>query len=87
MTNPTVPDEYKHELKSLVRVGRHCIVGTGSVILPGVVLAEGTSVGALSLINKSTQPWSIYAGRPARRVKSRSQDLLSMEKSYLDTLT
>lgn len=48
---------------------KYSIVGAGSIIMPGVTLAEGTSVGALVL--KSTEPWGIYIGNPARRFKER----------------
>lgn len=80
MTNPTVPDKFKKEQKAAVLIGRHSIVGTGSVIVPGVVLGEGTSVGALSLVMKSTDPWSVYFGSPARRLKTRSRELLQYEQ-------
>lgn len=83
MTNSTVPKKYKREIKSAVHIGRHCIVGAGSIIFPGVTIAEGCSVGALSLVNKSIEPWGIYAGRPVRRLKERSRDLLILEQQYL----
>ncbi|AZL86392.1 acyltransferase [Aliivibrio salmonicida] len=83
MTNPTVPDKYKFVVKKEMRVGRHAIVGAGSIILPGVNLAEGTSIGALSLVRKSTQPWSIYLGNPAKKLKDRKKDLLKLEELYL----
>jgi acetyltransferase-like isoleucine patch superfamily enzyme len=84
LTNSTVPDMYKCEIKEPVRVCRHCIVGTGSVIMPGVVLAEGTAVGAMTLVRESTEPWSIYVGIPARRIRARSRDLLLLEARYLE---
>lgn len=83
LTNPTVPDEFKNEVKRAVVIGRHSIVGTGSVITPGTTLAEGTAVGALSLVTKSTEAWSIYFGSPARRIKARSKDLLEKERALL----
>jgi galactoside O-acetyltransferase len=83
MTNPTVPDEFKRELKASVLIGRHCIVGTYSVVLPGVNLAEGTAVGAMSMVTKNTEPWSIYFGVPAKKVKDRKKDLLMLELDYL----
>ena len=83
LTNPTVPDEYKLETKAPVRLGRHVIVGTCSVILPGVTIEEGTSVGAMSMVVKSTLPWSVYFGVPAKKIKDRSRDLLDLEKAYL----
>lgn len=83
LTNPTVPDKYKQEIKEAIVIGRHSIVGTGSLIFPGVILAEGTSVGALSMVTKSTEEWSVYFGNPAKRIKARKRDLLELEKEYL----
>ena len=83
LTNPTVPTRYKKETKSPVHIGRHCIVGASSVILPGVTLGEGTSVGAMTMVTKDTVPWSFYFGIPAKRLKARSLDLLEIEKAYL----
>lgn len=83
LTNPTVPAKYKKETKRAVRIGRHSIVGMGSVIFPGVTLSEGTSVGAMSMVTKSTDAWSVYFGVPAKRLKARKQDLLELERQYL----
>jgi acetyltransferase-like isoleucine patch superfamily enzyme len=83
LTNPTVPDKYKREIKKAIVIGRHSIVGTSSLIFPGVVLAEGTSVGGLSMVTKSTEEWSVYFGSPAKRIKTRKRDLLKLEQEYL----
>lgn len=83
MTNSTVPAAYKAEIRRAVRICRHSIVGAGSIIMPGVTLAEGTSVGAMSLVLRSTEPWSIYAGSPARKLRERRRDLLELERRYL----
>lgn len=84
LTNPTIPKHFKHELKKPVFLGKHVIVGAGSIILPGVEIAEGCSIGALSLVNKSTEVWGIYAGNPAKRIKERKKDLLLLEKNFLE---
>ena len=86
MTNPTVPDAYKHVTKKPVHLGRHVILGTNTIVLPGVTIADGCATGAMAMVTKSTEPWSIYIGSPARRVKARSQDLLVMEAQYLASL-
>lgn len=83
LTNPTVPDEFKCETKAKVLIGRHSIVGASSVILPGVSLGEGTAVGAMTMVTKNTDPWSIYFGVPARKIKDRKKDLLELEARYL----
>ncbi len=40
MTNPMVPSGFTNVLDDDVEIARHAIVGSGSVILPGVCLEE-----------------------------------------------
>ncbi|MDP5029776.1 acyltransferase [Paraglaciecola sp.] len=84
MTNSTVPKQFKNELMLPVRIGRHSIIGAGAIIMPGVEIAEGNSVGANSLVIKSTESWSIYVGSPAKKIKDRKKDLLELEKKFLE---
>jgi len=79
LTNPTVPAEFKNVLQADVKLDKHVIVGSGSIILPGVTLHEGVAIGALSLVTKDCQPFCIYAGNPAKRIKERSRALLALE--------
>lgn len=83
MTNPTVPEEFTNVTHSDVTLERHVIVGSGSVILPGVTLEEGTAIGALSLVNKNCQAFTIFGGSPIRRIKARSMELLELERKFL----
>jgi len=83
MTNSTVPKKYKNEYKKAAYINSFSIIGANSVIMPGVTVASGTAVGAMSLILKSTNPWGIYVGSPARRIKERSSNLLSVYKQLL----
>ena len=83
MTNPTVPHKYLNVKTAPVLLGRHVIVGSGSVILPGVEIGEGSSVGALSFVARSLDAWGVYLGTPAKRLKALSRDLLKMEKELL----
>ena len=82
LTNPTIPSKFKHEFKKKVIIGKHVILGTNSIVFPGVELGEGCSVGAMTLVNKSTLPWGVYVGNPAKRVKERKKDLLELEKQF-----
>ena len=83
LTNPTVPRRFKSEIMKPIRICRHSIIGAGTIITPGVTLAEGTSVGTASMLLTSTEPWSIYVGSPAKKLKDRKRDLLLLEKAYL----
>ena len=80
MTNPLIPEKYKKTYQKKVILCKHVIVGTGSVILPGVILSEGTAVGAMTLINKDTKPFCIYAGIPAKIIGKREKKILELEK-------
>lgn len=83
LTNPTVPEKYTGVHCAPVVIGRHAIIGANALVFPGVSIAEGCSVGAMALVNKSTEPWGVYVGQPARRVKDRGQGLLALEQAYL----
>lgn len=83
LTNSLLPKKYKREIFGAVHCGRHTIVGAGATIMPGADIAEGCSIGAMTLMLKSTEPWGIYVGVPGRRVKDRSQGLLVLEAEFL----
>jgi galactoside O-acetyltransferase len=79
LTNPTVPEKYTGITHGTVTLGRHVIIGSGTVILPKVSIGEGSSVGALSFVHKSLEPWGIFFGCPVQRLKDRSKRLLELE--------
>lgn len=82
LTNPTVPLEYKNENIKSICLNKHSIIGSNSVVLPGVDIGEGVAVGAMSLVTKDLDSWGIYFGSPAKRIKNRSKNLLELEKLY-----
>lgn len=81
LTNPMVPDQFKNVTSKDVNIGKHVIIGSGSVVLPGVTLEEGAAIGALSLVTNSCKAYGIYAGQPAKRIKERKQCLKQLEKN------
>ena len=86
LTNPTVPEKYTGATCGSVTLGKHVIVGAGCVILPNVVVADGSSVGALSLVTKSLDAWGVFAGYPAKKLKNRSKRLLELEAELRDEI-
>lgn len=83
LTNPVVPAEYTNITQSDVVLGKHVIIGSGSIILPGVTLGEGVAIGSLSLVNKSCEAFGIYAGVPVSKIKNRDKKLLVLERKLL----
>ena len=83
-----IPSEFKgsYEVGSF-EINRHCIVGSKSTILPNIVLNEGSSVGANSLVKDDLRSWTLYAGIPAKKIKVRdSKEILHLEKKYLESI-
>ncbi|MCC3158799.1 acyltransferase [Hymenobacter sp. 15J16-1T3B] len=72
---PTIPEKYRDNVHiAPVIFENFASVGTNVMVMPGVTLAEGSVIGAGSLVNKSTEPWTIYVGVPARPVKVRPRE-------------
>lgn len=82
MTNPTVPAELTGCTVLPVTLGRHAIIGSGAVILPGCDIGEGAALGALSLACRPVPAWEIHAGSPATRRGVRRRDLLDGEARH-----
>jgi galactoside O-acetyltransferase len=85
LTNPTVPRKFLNVDKAPVSIGRHAIIGAGSIVLPGAIIGEGTAIGAMTLIKRGFRAadWTIYFGAPARKVANRSRALLQAEADLL----
>lgn len=82
MTNPTIPDEFRKVTGATIYIGKHALIGTGCTILPGVKINDGASVGAMSLINKDLEPFSMNIGIPCKKISDRSKRLLEFEEEY-----
>ena len=47
-------------------------IGARAIVLPGVTIATHSVVTAGSVISKDTEPYGIYAGNPAEKVRDRN---------------
>jgi acetyltransferase-like isoleucine patch superfamily enzyme len=73
LISPVVPIEYRTVINKPVIFKRYATLGVNCSVLPGVTLGEGCIVGANSLVTKDTEPWTVYAGSPARPIKTREK--------------
>ena len=80
---PMVPERFRPaDISAPVRMEKYALVGCMSVVLPGVTIGEGCSVGAMSLCNKDLEPWGMYVGIPVRRIKERNRQLLTFAEQF-----
>lgn len=72
-----------HDPKSLsfedkggdVLIGDYVWIAYRAIILPGVKIGDGAVIAAGSVVASDVEPWSIYAGVPARKIGERPRDL------------
>lgn len=57
------------------RVCRRASIGSGAVILCGVTIGEGATVGAGSVVTKDVPPHAVVAGNPARVLQGAKRPL------------
>jgi acetyltransferase-like isoleucine patch superfamily enzyme len=87
LTGPTVPFPFRVPIRSFVHIRKHAIIGANSVILPGVTIGEGASIGALSFVSRDCEPWTIYAGCPAKPLRARPRErVLELEQRLREEL-
>lgn len=85
LATPLVDMEFKGDVDyGNIEIGKHCIVGAGSVILPNVTLQDGAALGALSLAKTDLKAWTLYAGIPAKELQTRDQaGILKLEHEFM----
>lgn len=73
---PGVGQIKQHLITGDVTFGNYTACGSNAVVMPDNEVPVGTVIGALSFVPArfSFQPWSVYAGTPIRRIRSRNRD-------------
>lgn len=86
MVGAAIPEPYRKARRSYVVIGKHVMVGTNSVILPGVTIPDGVVIGAMSLVLEDTKlkPWSVYAGSPVRWLRYRQREKIQKLQEQLE---
>lgn len=59
-----------------------CWIGGGCTILPGVTIGKGTIIGAGAVVTKDCDPNSIYAGVPAKKIRTLDEDAVPAPQVY-----
>ncbi len=83
--NPTIPEKYRNPKRAPVRLGRFVVIGANAVILPGVNIGEGATVGACSVVTRDLEPWGIYIGNKKVGKRNKQAVLDNYETFLRDT--
>lgn len=52
-----------------VSIGNDCWIGGHTVVMPGVTIGDGVTVGASSVVTKDIPSYSVAVGSPAKVIK------------------
>ncbi len=85
---PMVPKKYKPGMtEGKIVFEGHNLVGSNSVVLPGVLVGEGSCIGALSLVKNSIESWGTYFGSPVKLIAKRNRNkILELKEEFLREL-
>jgi len=67
-----LPIRKQGESRKGIIIEDDCWVGTGSTILDGVTVGQGSVITAKSAVTKNVEPYSVVAGVPAQQIKRRT---------------
>lgn len=67
-----VPMRHQATVGGEIIIGDDVWLGSNCVVTSGVTIATGTVVGAGAVVTRSTEPYSIVGGVPARKIGERS---------------
>ena len=62
-----------------IRIGDGCWIGARVLLLPGVVLGEGSIIAAGAVVNSNVEPHTMVGGVPAHPIRALGERLLTGE--------
>jgi galactoside O-acetyltransferase len=83
MVGPMVPQALRGVVEAPVFIRDHAVLGTASIVLPGVTIGESAAVGAASLVKTDVNAYSIVAGVPARMIGRRQSRHRELSDTFL----
>lgn len=82
MVGAVIDDQFKNVNYGKIELEDYVQLGSGTTVLPNVTIKEGAVTGAMSLVNRDLEKWTINYGIPCRMQKERKKDLLVKVKEY-----
>lgn len=67
------PREQQDVIISKVIIEKDGFIGSNAIVHPGVTIREGSVIGSNSLVLHDTEPWTLYAGSPVKKIGYRKK--------------
>lgn len=82
MISPQVSEKFTNVTSEKIVLEKFVQLGSNSMIMPGVVVGEGSATGAFTFTNKSLDKWGIYVGIPAKKIKDRQKNIVELARQF-----
>lgn len=66
-----IPMVYQNAKSKGIRIGDDVWLGCNTTILDGVNIGDGSIIGAGSVVLRDVEPYTVYAGSPAKKIRER----------------
>lgn len=74
--DPSVRDgTHGPELGKPIVIGEDCWIGCNVIVLPGITVGRGATIGAGSVVTRDVPPYHVVAGNPARILRKIETDM------------
>lgn len=81
LIGPNIDKRLTNVISKPVVFKKHSVIGSHCVVMPGVTINEGAAVGAMSLVKKDLDEFTIYGGNPLRLIRARKTGLKQLIES------
>lgn len=71
------------EITKEIKIGNDVYMGIDTIIMPGVVIGNNVIIGARSVVTKNLESNGVYAGTPAKYIKSVEEYLEKLKTESL----
>ncbi|MCX7304379.1 MAG: putative colanic acid biosynthesis acetyltransferase [Hyphomicrobiales bacterium] len=66
-----IDSEYFQLTTTPITIGDYAWIAADAFVGPGIVVGEGAVLGTHGVATRDLEPWTVYAGNPAREIKKR----------------
>lgn len=71
---PKAVGKKEEKYEEWITVKKGAVIGSRALLLAGVTIGEGASIGAGALVTKDCEPWGVYVGHPATLRRYRDKE-------------
>lgn len=82
LIGPVHPDSLTNVTGGKVLLKRFSQLGANTIVFPNITIEEGAVTGAMTLVNKNLQEWTINTGIPINKTWPRSKEILHKQYNY-----